>query len=76
MSDEEVLEKVYQIVDCSGVDDWARELDIELDMHTDNRYAGDPDYIGTLADGRHVWVGDASRSGADQYTIIEVQDDN
>ena len=70
MTDEEILEVVSAtIAEADG--NWADALDVLLDTHAEDRYASDAWYIGTLPDGRTIWLRDESARGADQYGIDE-----
>ena len=70
MTDTEILEEVAEAMAATPIsENWVDYLPTYIDG--EDRYAGDPWYIGTLDDGRTIWLHDESAKGADQYTICD-----
>lgn len=60
--------KASEIADERG-DNWADHLPDYF--RCDSKHASDPWYIGTLPDGREVWLSDESAEGTGRYRIVE-----
>ena len=67
--DQEILEAVASAFAQAGFrENWVDYLPSYID--SEDRYASDNWYIGTLDDGRTIWLTREDREGADRYGIV------
>lgn len=70
-SDRKILEEVAEAITRAEEinENWVDHLPAHIT--SEPRYESDPWYIGTLQDGRTIWLRDESAHGADQYGISD-----